>query len=191
VKYEARLENGTLVSKSDEGLEFNVGDGKLNFIYNILQNYTAFTKNIVNCSFLFSGTGCFCPAFSKTVKTMRRGEKAELFVKFSCKLMYFSAFFVLSTIYREDILNLSLSFSDGFRQNEKGATDIDDGVPFDSNLTIKLELVSWKSVVDVTRDKKVLKKIMKVGEGFDRPNEGSLVKGNLTDKAHYLLKLPL
>ncbi|XP_059428085.1 70 kDa peptidyl-prolyl isomerase-like isoform X2 [Corylus avellana] len=118
VKYEARLENGKLVSKSDEGLEFNVGDG------------------------------CFCPAFSKTVKTMRRGEKAELFVKFSY----------------------------GFRQNEKRATDIDDGVPFDSNLTIKLELVSWKSVVDVTRDKKVLKKIMKVGEGFDRPNEGSLVK---------------
>jgi FK506-binding protein 4/5 len=137
--------------------------------------------------FFFSGTGCFCPAFSKTVKTMRRGEKAELVVKFSCKLMYFSAFHcsLPFTEMREHILNLNLSFPDGFRQNE-----INDGVPFDSNLTIKLELVSWKSVTDVTRDKKVLKKIMKVGEGFDRPNEGSLVKGNLKYRTtHYLLKL--
>ncbi|XP_075637885.1 70 kDa peptidyl-prolyl isomerase-like isoform X2 [Castanea sativa] len=117
VKYEARLENAALVSKSDEGVEFNVSDGYL------------------------------CPAISKAVKTMRRGEKAELAVKFSY----------------------------GIRQNENGATDTDD-IPPDSNLTIKLELVSWKSVIDVTGDKKVLKRITKVGEGFDRPNEGSVVK---------------
>lgn len=30
MKYEARLENGTVVSKSEKGVEFNVGDGKLN-----------------------------------------------------------------------------------------------------------------------------------------------------------------
>lgn len=29
--------------------------------------------------------GHLCPAISKAVKTMRRGEKAELAVKFSCK----------------------------------------------------------------------------------------------------------
>jgi len=29
VKYEARMENGMLVSKSDEGVEFNVSDGTL------------------------------------------------------------------------------------------------------------------------------------------------------------------
>ena len=33
------------------------------------------------------GTGYLCPAISKAVKTMRRGEKAELAVKFSCKLV--------------------------------------------------------------------------------------------------------
>lgn len=50
----------------------------------------------------------------------------------------------------------------------------------DSNLTsVKLELVSWKSVIDVTGDKKVVKKIEKGGDGFERPNEGSQVKGNL------------
>lgn len=33
--------------------------------------------------------------------------------------------------------------------------------------------------MDVRGDKKILKKIMKKGEEFDRPNEGSLVKGIL------------
>lgn len=59
-------------------------------------------------------------------------------------------------------------------------TELDGVSPPDSNLTsIKLELVSWKVVTDVTGDKKILKKIKKVGEGFDRPNEGSQVKGKL------------
>lgn len=78
------------------------------------------------------------------------------------------------------------------RQNRNEATDINNGLPSDSNLSIELELLSWKSVVDVTGDKKVLKKIMKAGEGFDRPNEGSLVKGNIaynTYKVFQFIKL--
>ncbi|KAH8485857.1 hypothetical protein H0E87_027339 [Populus deltoides] len=47
-KYEAKLENGILVSKSEEGVEFHIGDGYV------------------------------CPALSKAVKTMKKGEKAEL-----------------------------------------------------------------------------------------------------------------
>ncbi|TXG70247.1 hypothetical protein EZV62_005182 [Acer yangbiense] len=113
VKYEARLENGTLVSKSEEGVEFCILDGHL------------------------------CPAICKAVTTMRRGEKAELAVKFSY----------------------------GY-----GNTNIDGGVSSESNLTIQLELLSWKSIIDVTGDQKVLKKITKAGEGLDHPNEGSLVK---------------
>lgn len=66
------------------------------------------------------------------------------------------------------------------RQNGNGATDTNNGVPYDSNLTIELQLVSWKSVIDVTGDKKVVKKIVKFGEGFDHPNEGSLVKSNIS-----------
>jgi len=59
-------------------------------------------------------------------------------------------------------------------------TELDAVLPPDSNLTsIELELVSWKVVTDVTGDKKIMKKIKKVGEGFDRPNEGSQVKGKL------------
>ncbi|KAL5809823.1 hypothetical protein ACOSQ4_026391 [Xanthoceras sorbifolium] len=118
VKYEARLENGTLVSKSDEGVEFCIRDGHL------------------------------CPAISKAVKTMRRGEKAELAVKFSY----------------------------GVQDDGYGKTNIAGGISSESNLTIQLELLSWKSIIDVTGDQKVLKKITKTGEGFDHPNEGSLVK---------------
>ncbi|KAH9738761.1 peptidyl-prolyl cis-trans isomerase FKBP65 [Citrus sinensis] len=118
VKYEARLQNGPLVSESNEGVEFRVFDGHL------------------------------CPAISKAVRTMRRGEKAELVVKFSYGIE-----------------------NDGYE-----ATNIEGAVSSVSNLTIQLELLSWKSVVDVTGDQKVLKKIKKAGQGFDRPNEGSLVK---------------
>ena len=47
-----------------------------------------------------------------------------------------------------------------------------------SKLTIDLELLSWKNVIDVMGDKKILKKVIKMGDGFDRPTEGSLAKGN-------------
>ncbi|XP_034692937.1 70 kDa peptidyl-prolyl isomerase-like [Vitis riparia] len=118
VKYEVRLENGTEVSKCDEGSEFHLGDDLP------------------------------CPAISKAVKTMRRGEKAELSVRFSY----------------------------GFKQIGNEVTRTDGAIPPNSNLIICLELISWKSVIDIMGDKKVLKKIMKAGEGFDRPSEGSLAK---------------
>lgn len=55
---------------------------------------------------------------------------------------------------------------------------MDDGVQLPaSNMTMELDLISWKSIVDITGDKKVVKKITKTGEGFDHPNEGSFVKG--------------
>ncbi|PON90380.1 Peptidyl-prolyl cis-trans isomerase, FKBP-type [Trema orientale] len=118
VKYEMKLENGSVISKS-EGDEFYINDDYV------------------------------CPAISRAVKTMRRGEKAELAVKFSY----------------------------GFREIITGTTDMYGDVPLPaSTMTIQLELVSWKSVVDITGDKKVVKKIIKAGEGFDHPNEGSLVK---------------
>ncbi|XP_021852701.2 peptidyl-prolyl cis-trans isomerase FKBP65 isoform X2 [Spinacia oleracea] len=116
VKYEAKLENGTIVSES-EGLEFHVGNGKL------------------------------CPAIHKAVKTMRRNEKVELSVRFSY----------------------------GFEvelEHEEAITSSRNP----NNMTIILELLSWKSVVDVVGDKKILKKVISAGEGFAFPNEGSLAK---------------
>ncbi|MCL7041386.1 hypothetical protein MKW94_030509 [Papaver nudicaule] len=116
VKYEARLEDQTLISKSEEGVEFYVCDGYL------------------------------CPAIPKAVTTMRRGEKAELSVKFS---------YGIKQIERD-------LFRNGIQSNQ--------------NMIINLELISWKRVITVAEDKTVIKKILREGGGFDHPNEGSVVK---------------
>ncbi|KMT05579.1 hypothetical protein BVRB_7g168220 [Beta vulgaris subsp. vulgaris] len=133
VRYEARLEDGTLVGKSD-GVEFTVNEGH------------------------------FCPALSKAVKTMKKGEKALL----SVKPQY------------------------GFGEQGKPASGNEGAVPPSAVLEITLELVSWKTVSNVTDDKKVVKKILKEGEGYDRPNEGAVVKlkliGKLQDGTVFLKK---
>lgn len=123
VKYEAHLEDGTLVSKSD-GVEFTVKDGY------------------------------FCPALAKAVKTMKKGEKVLLTVK----PQY------------------------AFGETGKAASGDEGGVPPNAALQINLELISWKIVSEVTKDKKVLKKILKEGEGYELPNDGSLVKVKLMGK---------
>ncbi|XP_027908240.1 peptidyl-prolyl cis-trans isomerase FKBP62-like [Vigna unguiculata] len=133
VNYEARLEDGTLVAKSD-GVEFTVKDGY------------------------------FCPALSKAVKTMKKGEKVILTVK----PQY------------------------GFGEKGKPAHGDEGAVPPNASLEISLELVSWKTVSEVTDDKKVIKKIIKEGEGYERPNEGAVVKlkviGKLQDGTVFLKK---
>lgn len=62
-------------------------------------------------------------------------------------------------------------------QNGDETSRSDIRVPLNSNLVVDLEVISWKRVIDVTGDKKVTKKIMKEGEGYDCPREGSQVKG--------------
>ncbi|KAL7124564.1 hypothetical protein ABFS83_14G056800 [Erythranthe nasuta] len=123
VKYEARLEDGTVVAKSD-GVEFNVQEGY------------------------------FCPALSKAVKTMKKGEKVLLTVK----PQY------------------------GFSEKGKPASGDEKAIPPNASLDIVLELVSWKTVSNVTDDKKVVKKILKDGEGYERPNDGTVVKLKLIGK---------
>ncbi|KAK4408699.1 Peptidyl-prolyl cis-trans isomerase FKBP65 [Sesamum angolense] len=123
VKYEARLEDGTVIAKSD-GVEFTVQEGH------------------------------FCPALSKAVKTMKKGEKVLLTVK----PQY------------------------GFGEKGKTASGDEGAVPPNATLNIALELLSWKTVSNVTDDKKVVKKILKEGEGYERPNEGAVVKLKLIGK---------
>ncbi|KAL2239665.1 peptidyl-prolyl cis-trans isomerase FKBP62 [Sesamum indicum] len=123
VKYEARLEDETVIAKSD-GVEFTVQEGH------------------------------FCPALSKAVKTMKKGEKVLLTVK----PQY------------------------GFGEKGKPASGDEEAVPPNATLNIALELLSWKTVSNVTDDKKVIKKILKEGEGYERPNEGAVVKLKLIGK---------
>ncbi|XP_009610546.1 peptidyl-prolyl cis-trans isomerase FKBP62-like [Nicotiana tomentosiformis] len=132
VKYEARLEDGSLIGKSD-GVEFAVQEGH------------------------------FCPAIAKAVKTMKKGEKVQLTVK----PQY------------------------GFGEKGKPASGDGGAVPPNATLQINLELVSWKTVSSVTDDKKVIKKILKEGEGYEKPN-GAVVKlkliGKLQDGTVFLKK---
>lgn len=108
--------------------------------------FTLFRKMFLVC-LCFSGHACPAPAISKAVKTMRKGEKAELVVKFSY----------------------------GFNQIDYGSNKMSTEILPNSNLTIYLELLSWKSVIDVCGNKEVLKKIVKDGEGLNHPDEGSTV----------------
>ncbi|XP_028759704.1 70 kDa peptidyl-prolyl isomerase isoform X2 [Neltuma alba] len=123
VKYEARLDNGTVISKSD-GVEFTVE------------------------------VGYFCPALAKAVKTMKKGEKVLLTVK----PQY------------------------AFGENGRPASGDEGAVPPNSSVQINLELLSWKTVTDITKDKKVLKKTLKEGEKYERPNDGSVVRVRLIGK---------
>lgn len=98
--------------------------------------------------------GHFCPALAKAVKTMKKGERVLLTVK------------------------------PQYGYGEKGKPASGDGgaVPPNAMLSINLELVSWKTVSNVTDDKKVIKKILKEGEGYEKPNEGAAVKVKLVAK---------
>ncbi|KAL6009521.1 70 kDa peptidyl-prolyl isomerase [Asimina triloba] len=123
VKYEARLEDGTVTSKSD-GVEFAVKDG------------------------------CFCPALSKAVKTMKKNEKVLLTVK----PQY------------------------AFGEKGRPASGDEGAVPPNATLSVELQLVSWKTVTEITDDKNVVKKILKEGEGYEKPNDGAVVKVKLIGK---------
>ncbi|XP_048137657.1 70 kDa peptidyl-prolyl isomerase-like isoform X1 [Rhodamnia argentea] len=130
VKYEAMLEDGTVISKSNGDVEFQIGhDSSSEKVH-------------------------LCPAMSIAAKTMRKGERAELAVKFSY----------------------------GFRWSRSVPESMELDASADSNLVIQLKLIAWKSVVDVTGDTQVLKKIVRAGEGFDHPDEGSVVKVAYTGK---------
>ncbi|CAM6089988.1 unnamed protein product [Calypogeia fissa] len=124
VNYEARLTDGTVVSKSEDGVEFVLRDGY------------------------------YCPAISKAVKTMKKNEKVLL----SVKPQY------------------------GFGSKGREASGSDAAVPPNANLDIEVELESWKTVEEVTDDKGLMKKILRTGEGYEKPNDGSVVKVRYTAK---------
>lgn len=50
-------------------------------------------------------------------------------------------------------------------------------MPPNATLHIDLELVSWKTVTLIGDDKKILKTVLKEGEGYERPNDGAVVRG--------------
>lgn len=67
--------------------------------------------------------------------------------------------------------------ADGFGSQGQAPTGDVQAIPAEAVLEIDIQLVSWKVVEEITEDKKVIKKIMTPGEGYEKPNDGSTVKG--------------
>ncbi|KAH0469526.1 hypothetical protein IEQ34_001084 [Dendrobium chrysotoxum] len=96
----------------------------------------------------------FCPALSKAVETMKKGEKVLLTVK----PQY------------------------GFGEKGRPSSGEEGVVAPNATLLIELEFISWKTVTEIGDDKKVLKKILKERVGYKRPNDGAIVKVKFTGK---------
>ncbi|KAK7376981.1 hypothetical protein VNO80_02401 [Phaseolus coccineus] len=96
--------------------------------------------------------GHLFPILPKVIMTMTRGEKAEL------------------------IVQPQYAFGETGREAGSGLSSI----PPNSVLHVNIELVSFKSVINVTGDSKVLKKILKEGEGAFTANEGAKVTVSFT-----------
>ncbi|CAJ2657475.1 unnamed protein product [Trifolium pratense] len=71
------------------------------------------------------------------------------------------------------LLNIKPEYA--FGESGKPSSGDDGVVPPNASLQMDLGLVSWRIVSDITKDKKVLKKILKEGEGYERPNDGAMV----------------
>ncbi|KAK4274618.1 hypothetical protein QN277_017812 [Acacia crassicarpa] len=91
--------------------------------------------------------GHLFPGLPKVIMTMGRGEKAKLIVQ----PQY------------------------AFGEKEGEAESRVHSIPPNSELHVDVELVSFKPVIDVTGDSKVLKKILREGEGSLTANEGAMV----------------
>lgn len=77
------------------------------------------------------------------------------------------------------ILTCYKYLTDAFGESGRAAAGEEGAVPPNTTLQIAMELVSWKTVTEITKDKKVLKKTQKEGEGYDQPNDGAVVQGDL------------
>lgn len=123
--------------------------------------------------------GFFCPALSKAVKTMKKGEKVLLTVKPQCEFVVIGPNWFAYMQLKWKWLSWFPFFwsTDAFGENGRPASGDEGAVPPNATLNIDLELVSWKSVTQIGDDKKVLKKILKEGEGYEHPNDGAVVQG--------------
>jgi len=114
------------------------------------------TKEIVRSSdegeYFTLKDGILCPAVKIAIQTMKRGEEVQLEVQ------------------------PSYAFGDdGFRDGSdtlvlKGNTPV----------TIKLSLLGWRKVERLEADGSIVKKTLKEGEGYERPNEGAEVTVRFT-----------
>ena len=84
------------------------------------------------------------------------------------QIVLFFKIFVLNSFLR----------TDAFGEKGRPASGDESAVPPNATLNVELELVSWKTVSEIGDDKKILKKVLKEGEGYERPNDGAVVTGD-------------
>jgi FK506-binding protein 4/5 len=88
----------------------------------------------------------------------------------------------VKTMKKNEKVLLSVKPQYGFGDKGREANGDEAAVPPNADLNIEVELVSWKTVEEVTDDKGVMKKVLKAGDGYEKPNDGSVVKVRYTAK---------
>jgi len=81
---------------------------------------------------------------------------------------------------------LFIIFADWCNGPERKANDMFSSIPRSSSLSINLELISFKPVIDVCGDSKVIKKILEEGESLVAADEGAAVTGEFTICSLYI-----
>jgi hypothetical protein len=66
-------------------------------------------------------------------------------------------------------------------------TELHAMVPPYANLTIDLELLDWKTVEILIDNEHVVKKILKAGQGYEKPNDGTIARGKETSPKFFFL----
>ncbi|KAK6130791.1 hypothetical protein DH2020_035456 [Rehmannia glutinosa] len=145
VNYKAMLVDGTIVAKTPE------------------EGVEFYVKD-----------GHFCPALAKALKTMKRGERVNLVVQPQCRILLYQFCY-----FQYWSLRLMSSYSPNyfrcFREAGRKSDNELSFIPPNSVLSIFVELLSFKPVIDITGDLKVTKKVLKEGEGTVTANEGAAV----------------
>ncbi|KAF3667525.1 putative serine carboxypeptidase-like 18-like [Capsicum annuum] len=169
VRYVARLLDGVTVAETPEhGVEFYVKDGTL-------------VKIITISKFI-----------SRKASTLNRDFGTDSYLCTGDELAVWSAvvsneqersFHVngVALINKFEIVLLNVS-ADAFVDGDKDCANGVPSIPPSSILSIDLELVSFKPVINLTGDLGVLKKILKEGEGTLTANEGAAVTIRYTAK---------
>lgn len=88
-----------------------------------------------------------------------------------------------------NLCSMSFLRIDAFGGKGRPASGDEGAVPPNATLCIELELISWKTVTEIGDDRKIIKKTLKEGEGYQKPNEGAVVTGSDPEVISYMFNI--
>lgn len=80
-------------------------------------------------------------------------------------------------MWKVSVILLLHLFADAYQLGSMNSDQNSHAIPKNTVLSIDMELLSFKRVISVTTDSKVMKKILKEGQGALTADEGALVTG--------------